>query len=178
MKLEKLINENVAADCDLLEWQQTFMLLATSSVAKKIVLAQARVRERSNARLAYHDHPSAVYTRKISVWKHYDATRFNCCQSWHSQETRCVQTTEKTFDKRETWSNMFFWWKDLLHQTPRTIVCMLMSSQTVRCPPSVCWMDVNIPLKASWFLCLFLNSVKLTSCLCSQVLNKQCLLLW
>ena len=32
-----------------------------------------------------------------------------------------------------------------------------MSSQRVRCPPSACWRDENISLKALWFLLLFIK---------------------
>jgi len=48
------------------------------------------------------------------------------------------------------------------------------------CLPSECWGEENISRKALglWFLSLFQNMVRRTLCLCSQVLNKQCLLLW
>jgi len=42
--MEKLIRKSVAGDRALREWQQTFELLVTWYVAKKIVLVQARVR--------------------------------------------------------------------------------------------------------------------------------------
>ena len=52
---EKLTDEKVAADHDLQERHQTHKLSATSSAAKKVVLAQARIREKSNVRLVFHD---------------------------------------------------------------------------------------------------------------------------
>ena len=47
--------KKVAVDRDLQERHQTHKLSATSSAAKKVVLAQARIREKSNMRLVFHD---------------------------------------------------------------------------------------------------------------------------
>ena len=55
MRPEKLTDEKVVADRDLQERHQMHKLSATSSAAKKVVLAQVRVREKSNVRLVFHD---------------------------------------------------------------------------------------------------------------------------
>ena len=55
MTMEKLIRKRVAGDHAPWEWQQTLELLAAWYVAKKIILVQARVREKLNARQAFHN---------------------------------------------------------------------------------------------------------------------------
>ena len=55
MRPEKLTDEKVAADRDLQERRQMHKLSVTSSAAKKVVLAQARVREKLNVRLVFHN---------------------------------------------------------------------------------------------------------------------------
>ena len=80
MTPEKLIDEKVAVDRDLQEGQQTFKLWVTSSVAKKIVLAQARVRKKSNAL------QQMVYRHTISDSDRVKRLLFDCWAQ-RSQDT-------------------------------------------------------------------------------------------